>query len=104
VYALVHGCACCVRRRLRDGVVAVAELELHNVAYGCGDAVWDEGVLRAADYDGDYLIGAAEGVRCGVLVRRRRGCLRRERSLTLDAGKTVKGLECRAWKCRGRCG
>ena len=71
MYALVHGSACCVRRGLRDGVVAVAELELYYVAYGCGDAVWDEGVLRAADYYGDYLVGAAEGVRCGVLVRRR---------------------------------
>jgi hypothetical protein len=104
VYAFVHGSAGCVRRGLSDGVVAVGELELHDVAYGCGDGIRDEGVLGTTDYDWDYLVGAAEGVCCEVLVRRRCWWLGRERRLTLDAGETTKGLERRARKCRGRCG
>jgi hypothetical protein len=40
-------------------VVAVAELELHNVADGCDDRIGHEGVLRAADDYWNDLVGAA---------------------------------------------
>jgi hypothetical protein len=52
----VHGFTCCVGSGLGDGVVAVAELELHNVA-DCGyNRVGDESVLRAADDYRDDLV------------------------------------------------
>jgi hypothetical protein len=76
VDAAGHGRTGCVRGRLSDSVVAVGELELDDVADGGVDVVRDEGVLRAADDDGDYLVGAAEGVCWEVLVRRRDGLLR----------------------------
>ena len=43
------------QRALGGGVVAVAELELHDVADGRGDGVGVEGVLRTADDNGDHL-------------------------------------------------
>jgi hypothetical protein len=53
---------------LRDGVVAVGELELHDVADGGHDRVGDESVLGAADYHGDDLVLAAVGACWGGLV------------------------------------
>ena len=44
VHAPSHGCACGVSGGLRDGVVAVGELELQDVADGGDDGVGDEGV------------------------------------------------------------
>jgi hypothetical protein len=72
VNATVHGRACSVRRRLRDGVVAIGELELHNVTNGGDDGVGDKGVLRAADDDGDDLILALEGTRWNWHVSKQR--------------------------------
>jgi hypothetical protein len=60
--AAVHGRAGGVGRGLRDGVVAVAELELNDVADRGGHGVGDEGVLWAADNDGDDLGLALVGV------------------------------------------
>jgi hypothetical protein len=60
--ATVHGRAGGVGRGLRDGVVAVAELELNDVADCGGHGVGDEGVLWAADDDGDDLGLALVGV------------------------------------------
>lgn len=57
-----HRSACCVGGRLRDGVVAVGELELDNVADCCGDGVGDESILGTADDYGDDLAGAAKWV------------------------------------------
>lgn len=65
VHAGVHGRACLVYGRLRDGVVAVAELELHNVAYCGDDGVWHESVLGPANDDGDDLAGTAVGIEPG---------------------------------------
>lgn len=61
VHTGIHGCACCVSSGLGYGVVAVAELELHDVADGGDDGVGDEGVLWTSDYYGDDLAGAAVG-------------------------------------------
>jgi hypothetical protein len=47
-------------RALRGRVVAVAELELDNVADGGGHGVRGEGVLGAADDDGDELVLAGD--------------------------------------------
>ena len=44
VHAAGHGCACRVGGGLRDGVVAVGELELQDVTDGGDDGVGDEGV------------------------------------------------------------
>lgn len=62
VHTAVHGRTGFVSRRLCDGVVAVRELELYNVADGSSDGVRDEGVLGTADDDRDDLTGTAEGV------------------------------------------
>lgn len=58
----IHGSACCIGGRLRDGVVAVGELELDNVADCCGNGVGDESILGTADDYGDDLAGAAKWV------------------------------------------
>ena len=62
VHAAVHGRTCLVGGGLGDGVVAVGELELHDVAYSGSDGVWDEGVLGSTDDHGDDLAGATEGI------------------------------------------
>jgi hypothetical protein len=67
--AAVHGRAGSVRSGLSDGVVAVAELELHNVTDSRDDRVGDERVLRAADDDWDDLILTLEGASWESLVR-----------------------------------
>lgn len=54
-----HRRACLIGGRLGYSVVAVAELELHDVADGGNNRIGDEGVLWAADDDGDNLVGAA---------------------------------------------
>lgn len=54
----LHGLACCVGGTLRDSVVAVAELELDNVADRSGDGVGDENVLDATDDNRDDLSSA----------------------------------------------
>ncbi len=56
----LHRLAPLVFVALRDGVVSVAELELHHVSDGCPHEVWDKGVLRAAHHDGDD--GVASGL------------------------------------------
>lgn len=61
VNAAVHGPARCVCSRLSYCVVAIGELELHNVADGCDDGVGHKGVLRATDDDGDDLVLATMG-------------------------------------------
>jgi hypothetical protein len=62
MHAALHGRTCCSSRRLGDCVVAIGELELHNVAYGSSDGVWHKRVLRSANDDGYDLAGATEGV------------------------------------------
>jgi hypothetical protein len=57
----VHGFTCCVGGGLRDGVVAVAELELHNVAHGGHNGVGHKRVLRATDDYRDDLVLATVG-------------------------------------------
>lgn len=67
VHAAGHGHACLVRGGLRDGVVAVAELELDHVANRGSERVGDEGVLGSADDDGNHLVlTAGEAVRAGA--------------------------------------
>lgn len=59
MHAASHGRAGGVGSRLRDGVVSVGELKLYYVAY-CGiKGAGDEGVLGAANDDGDDLVLAA---------------------------------------------
>jgi hypothetical protein len=65
----VHGLAGSVGSGLSYGVVAVAELELHDVADCCDDGVWNEGVLGSADDDWNDLVLTLEGASCGLLVR-----------------------------------
>jgi hypothetical protein len=79
VDAALHRLAGRVGRRLRHRVVAVAELELHNVADGRDEGVGHEGILGATDDDGDYLVGPAvgtawEGVRRSEVVMGDRVC------------------------------
>lgn len=62
VHAAIHGHACGVQRGLSDGVVAVRELELQDVADCRDDRVGYEGVLRAAHDDGNDLVLAAVDV------------------------------------------
>ena len=52
----VYGPAWRGRLRLRDGVIALCELELQHVARVGGDAVRREGQRRAADQHGDDLV------------------------------------------------
>jgi hypothetical protein len=59
--AAVHGGAGSVWSGLSDRVVAVAELELHDVTDCRNDGVGDEGVLRAADDDWDDLVLTLKG-------------------------------------------
>jgi hypothetical protein len=47
-------------RALRGGVVAVAELELHHVANGGRHRIGREGILGAANDDGDELVLAGD--------------------------------------------
>jgi len=61
VHTGLHGRACLIHGRLGDGVVSVAELELHDVAHRGDYRVGDECVLGPADDDGDDLVGAAMG-------------------------------------------
>lgn len=68
VHAAIHGRARFVGSRLSDCVVAVGELELHNVADCRSDGVGDEGVLGPANDDGDDLAGATEGIALDMLV------------------------------------
>jgi hypothetical protein len=63
----VHGLACCIGGALRDGVVAVAELELDDVADRGGDRVRDEYVLHATNDDGDDLTSATDGLDSGCI-------------------------------------
>jgi hypothetical protein len=69
VDAAVHGLAGSVGSGLSDGVVAVAELELDDVADCCDDGVGDEGVLGPADDDWNDLILTLEWASCGSLVK-----------------------------------
>lgn len=62
MHAIFHRCAGFIGCGLGDCVVAVGELELHNVADGRGDGVWDECILGSPHDYGDNLAGAAEGV------------------------------------------
>lgn len=55
-----HRRACGIGSGLGDSMVAIAKLKLHNVADGSDNGIWDECVLWSADYDGDYLVGAAD--------------------------------------------
>ena len=57
-----HGRACCIGRRLRDGVVAVGKLELDDIADCCSNGVGDEGILLATDDYGNDLVGATKRV------------------------------------------
>lgn len=59
VHTGVHGRTGLVNGRLRDGVVSVAELELHDVAYSCDYRVRDEDILGATnDYRNDLVLTA----------------------------------------------
>ena len=57
-----HGRACCIGRRLRDGVVAVGKLELDDIADCCSNGVGDEGILWATDDYGNDLVCATKRV------------------------------------------
>jgi hypothetical protein len=62
VYAGIHRLACCISSGLGDGMVAIAELELNNVA-DCGhNGIGDESVLRSANDYRDDLVLAAMGL------------------------------------------
>jgi hypothetical protein len=92
----VHGSACRVGGRLRDGVVAVGELELDNVADCGGDGVGDESILGAADDYGYDLAGATEWVGLFLVseVKMKWGVGR-----TLDVRQSVDSLESRSREC-----
>jgi hypothetical protein len=60
VHASAHGCACRIGSRLGYSVVAIAELELNDIANSGNDGVGDESVLWATDYDWDDLVLATD--------------------------------------------
>lgn len=55
-HCILQRLACCALRTLRDRVVAVAELELYDIADLRRDQVWYECILRSADHHRDELI------------------------------------------------
>lgn len=65
-HRILQRLACCTLRALRDRVVAVAELELYDIADLRRDQVRYESILRSADHYRDELIalGSSRSNRC----------------------------------------
>lgn len=57
-YGSLEGSTSLVRCALRDSVIAIAELELNNVADGGSNNVWDIGVLWSPNYHRYDLVGS----------------------------------------------